>query len=116
MWICPSCGARNKSDERRCFKCAARQPKAISFRERNLERRLSPEELTKLRRQQTRRRRRATLVIFLVLLVVASYFFAIAALLDLPRPSNWPSFFANSNGMTGLNSTWFVSGIGGTNS
>jgi|688.fasta_scaffold522078_2 uncharacterized membrane protein YvbJ len=96
MWICPACGSRNPSSERRCSTCGRKQPKAVNFKERNLERRLTPEELAELRRMYRRRRLVVLGVFLLLVLVVCAYLFAVAELLGLPRPDSWPTFFANS--------------------
>lgn len=100
MWICPACGNRNPSSERRCSTCGRRQPKAVNFKERNLERRLTPEELAELKRLY-RRRRLVVVGVFVLLVVLAcAYLFAVAELLGLPRPGNWPTFFAYSLSLT----------------
>ncbi len=116
MWICPGCGIRNKPDDKKCMSCGKRQPKAINFRQRNLERRLSPEELAEIRRRVVRRRRIIVVVVLLLVVLVVAYLFAGAELLGLPRPDGWPTLFANSTQAEGGIAPHLVSGIGVANS
>ena len=116
MWICPACGSRNLSSERRCGKCQRKQPKLVNLKERNLERRLSPEEIAELKRMYARRRLAVAVVLVVFVVLVVAYLFAGAELLGLPRPDGWPTLFANSTQAEGGIAPHLVSGIGVANS